>query len=320
MNSESQRRTIGLIIPCYNEEEVLGDLVARLQEFAAGSAHRINVLFVNDGSSDRTRELLQQHCTEQSNMACIHFSRNFGHQAAVSAGLAHVQGDAAVVLDADLQDPPEVIPEMIAKWIEGYDVVYGIRQKRKENWFLKLCYFLFYRVMNSVATFNMAVDAGDFALMDRRIIDQMNAMPEKCRFVRGLRSWVGFRQVGVPYEREARQAGDSKYSYVRLFKLAMDGIIAYSVIPLRIAVWLGILSSLVGMLYFVYVLFTKLVLNANPPGWSSLASIILLMGGMQLVVMGIIGEYIGRVFDEVKGRPTYIIDEITGSAQSGEGP
>jgi len=303
---------IGLVIPCYNEEAVLTRLVERLNRLRGADKFRINILFVNDGSSDGTRNLLKRICAEHRHIACIHFSRNFGHQAAVSAGLMYVRGDAAVVLDADLQDPPEVIPAMVEKWLEGYDVVYGVRRKRKEGFLLKAAYFLFYRIMQKMVPFNVPLDAGDFALTDRRVIDTVNQLPEKTRFVRGLRGWAGYRQVGLPYERDSRQAGDSKYSFMKLLKLALDGIIAYSTIPLRIGIWTGAVSAAGGLFYFLFVIYSRLVMKSAPSGWASLASIILLLGGAQLLVLGIIGEYIGRIFDEVKARPTYIIEETAG--------
>ncbi len=312
MRALKSKPEIGLVIPCYNEESVLNSLVERLNRLCTASEFTIRILFVNDGSSDRTRDMLRQICAEHRHISCIHFSRNFGHQAAVSAGLMHVKGDASVVLDADLQDPPEVIPAMVEKWLEGYDVVYGVRRKRKEGFLLKTAYFLFYRIMKKLVPFNVPLDAGDFALVDRRVIDAINQLPEKTRFVRGLRGWVGYKQIGLPYERDSRQAGDSKYSYLKLFKLALDGIIAYSTIPLRIGIWVGTVSAISGLFYFLYVIYSKLVMDSNPSGWASLSSIILVLGGVQLLVLGIIGEYIGRIFDEVKARPSYIIEETVG--------
>jgi polyisoprenyl-phosphate glycosyltransferase len=303
---------IGLVVPCYNEEAVLDRLFKRLDQLRNTSGFGINIVFVNDGSTDRTKEMLQRICEEHRDVSCIHFSRNFGHQAAVSAGLNYVKGDAAVVLDADLQDPPEVIPSMVDKWREGYDVVYGVRRKRKEGALLKAAYFLFYRMMKKMVSYNVPLDAGDFALVDRRVIDAINQLPEKTRFVRGLRGWVGYKQIGLPYERASRQAGDSKYSFVKLCKLAMDGIIAYSTVPLRIGIWIGIVSAVTGLLYFPFVVYSKYVMAWSPPGWASLAGIILFLGGAQLLVLGVIGEYIGRIFDEVKARPTYIIDTLDG--------
>lgn len=299
---------VGIIIPCYNEEDVLGKMVERLNRMRSTLGIPVNILFVNDGSSDGTRTMLEALVHTEDRMECLHFSRNFGHQAAVSAGLQHVRGDVAIVLDADLQDPPEVIPAMIEKWREGYDVVYGVRQKRKEGPLLKLAYFLFYRLMRKIASFKVPLDAGDFALVDRKIINLINQMPEKGRFIRGLRGWVGYPQIGLPYERDSRQAGTSKYSFFKLCKLALDGLIAYSTMPLRIAIWAGVFSSMGGLLYFFFIVYARLVLNISPAGWSSLASIILLLGGVQLLVLGIIGEYIGRIYDEVKARPSYIIE------------
>ena len=303
---------LGLVIPCFNEEAVLDRLIPELTAFAARIPHPLRVLFVNDGSRDRTAELLDAACARDSRFACLHFSRNFGHQTAVSAGLRFCKGDAIAVLDADLQDPPDVLTGMLEKWREGYDVVYGVRQQRKENAVLRFCYALFYRLLRRMANVDLPLDAGDFSLMDRRVVDTINAMPEHNRFVRGLRGWVGFRQYGFPYERAARAAGETKYSLRRLFKLAFDGMLAFSSTPLRAISALGIICSLSSLGFIAYAILGKLLDKNAPPGWASLAAIVVFFGGMQLVVLGIIGEYLGRVFDEVKNRPLFIVDRRRG--------
>ena len=216
------------------------------------------------------------------------------------------------VIDADLQDPPELIPDMVAKWREGYDVVYGIRTNRKEGPFLRMAYALFYRILKKIANIDIPLDAGDFSLMDRAVVDQINAMPEHNRFIRGLRGWVGFRQIGLPYNRQARQAGAPKYNIYRLVNLAMNGIISFSSVPLKIASWFGALSSSLGFLLMLWVVVNGLFYGRTPPGWASLAVIILLFGGIQLIVLGIIGEYVSRIFDEVKRRPHFIVGESSG--------
>ena len=315
-NPRNREPEIGLVIPCYNEESVLPALLARLEVFLGNWPHPAWVLFVDDGSRDRTAELLGEACQRNARMACLKLSRNFGHQTAVTAGLMHARGDVVEVLDADLQDPPEVLPEMLAKWREGYDVVYGVRENRKESALLRSAYALFYRILKRIANVEIPLDAGDFSLMDRRVVDYINAMPEHNRFIRGLRGWVGFRQTGLPYSREARQAGAPKYNLRRLLNLAMNGLISFSSIPLQLASWMGVLSSLMGFGLMVWALFSGLFQGKTPPGWASLAVIILVFGGIQLIVLGIIGEYISRIFVEVKCRPHFLIDRTLGWAES----
>lgn len=307
---------IGLVIPCYNEEDVLPALLERLDALVRDWTTPVWVLFVDDGSRDRTPELLDAACERHPNRACLRLSRNFGHQIAVSAGLKHSRGDVVVVLDADLQDPPEFIPAMLAKWREGFDVVYAVRENRKENPILRTAYALFYRILKRIANVEIPLDAGDFSLMDRRVVDHINAMPEHNRFIRGLRGWVGFRQIGLPYSREARQAGAPKYNLRRLLNLAMNGVISFSSIPLQVASWMGVLSSLLGFAVLVWVLVNGLVSGRTPPGWASLAVIVLVFGGIQLIVLGIIGEYISRIFDEVKCRSHYIVERAAGWADA----
>lgn len=300
---------LSLIVPFLNEQDNLPALHERTGKVLDHIDMAAELIFVDDGSSDRSLDVLIKLQQNDKRIRIIQLSRNFGHQAAVSAGLAKAKGDAVAVLDADLQDPPEIIPKMIAKWQEGYDVVYGVRKNRKENCILTAAYFLFYRIFKHIVPFDVPVDAGDFALMDKRVLATINNLPEKKRFVRGLRGWVGFRQYGLEYERDARQAGTSKYSWAKLIALALDGIIAYSTLPLRIAIWMGAASSFGGMLYLIFVIYAKLFRNSAPSGWASIICIILVLGGVQLLVLGIIGEYIGRIYEEVKSRPTYIINK-----------
>ncbi|MFH0908182.1 MAG: glycosyltransferase family 2 protein [bacterium] len=314
MRSDVQA-TLTVVVPCFNEEAVIPSVITDLHAFAGKLPCKALFLFVNDGSSDRTAELLDRACESDDRIGCIHFSRNFGHQIAVSAGLRHARGELVAVIDADLQDPPSVIAEMIGKWREGYDVVYGVRTNRKEGWLLRMAYAGFYRMLSRLSNVDLPLDAGDFSLMDRRVVDEINRMPEHNRFVRGLRGWVGYRQIGLPYERQARQAGKPKYNLRRLFNLAIEGFINFSSVPLRIASWIGALASLLGFGLLVWAIVSSLVLQRLPPGWASLVVMVLFFGGIQLLVLGIIGEYIGRIFDEVKNRPHFVVASQSGWAR-----
>ncbi len=307
--------SVGLIVPCFDEEEVLPALFESLGPVLDRLGPEARVLLVNDGSRDGTADLLDAQCARDPRYGVLHLSRNFGHQAAITAGLQHVRGDVVVLLDADLQDPPDLVPAMIATWREGYDIVYGVRQKRKEAWVLRAAYRVFYRLLKRMANVDIPLDAGDFSLMDRRVVDLLNRMPEQNRFVRGLRGWVGFRQTGLPYERAERRAGAPKYNLPRLMRLALDGLVSFSIVPLRLAVWLGLATSLFGFLYLIYAVAERLLVGTTPPGWASLVVLILLLGGIQLVMIGIIGEYVGRIFEEVKGRPRFIVARESGWAR-----
>ena len=299
--------TLGLVIPCFNEQAVLPKLFDELAAFAKTAPGPVFFLFVNDGSRDATAEMLDAACAKNAQFACVHFSRNFGHQTAVSAGLQNVRGDVVAVIDADLQDPPAVILDMIAKWREDSDVVYGVRKNRKEGLLLRAAYAGFYRLLKRVSNVEIPLDAGDFCLMDRAVVDLINAMPEHNRFIRGMRGWVGFKQTGLPYDRSARAAGETKYSISKLLNLALDGIINFSSAPLRLASWIGMLSAASGVIFFGYALVSKFFLAKTPQGWASLAAIVVFFGGMQLLVLGIIGEYLVRIFDEAKNRPHYVV-------------
>lgn len=301
---------ICLIFPCYNEEVVLPELLRTLRSLDLGIPMRF--LFIDDGSTDGTLALLQSTCHNDSRMAYLSFSRNFGHQVAVSAGLKYAQGDIIAVLDADLQDPPELLRKFIAKWRDGYDVVYGIRTNRKEPWYLRVCYSSFYHLLSRTSNIHIPRDAGDFALMDRKIVDVINSLPEHNRFVRGLRGWVGFKQVGIKYARPARYAGKPSYNIKRLTRLALDGLLSFSSAPLRLSAWLGAGAAFLGFCYLVYALGVFLSGKDLPEGWTSTVVLILFLGGMQLMVLGILGEYLGRIFEEVKGRPHYIMSEHDG--------
>ena len=306
MTERPARPTLCIIIPCYNEEAVLPHLFNSIRALDLGVPFR--TLFINDGSRDGTFELLKEVCVQDNRMACLSFSRNFGHQTAVTAGLQHAPGDIMVILDADLQDPPELIPSFIAKWREGYDVVYGVRTNRRESWFWRMGYSLFYRLLDRVTPIHIPRDSGDFALVDRRVVDIINQMPEHNRFVRGLRAWVGFRQISIEYPRPARYAGQTSYNLSRLVKLALDGLTSFSSFPLRLSSWLGAGAVILGLCYLAYTLF----ITGPPQGWASTMTLVLFLGGLQLIVLGIIGEYIRRIFDEVKGRPHFVLQDRVG--------
>lgn len=307
MTVRPEKPEIGIVIPCYNEEAVIPSLLIELDRFAQTWSHSLYILFVDDGSCDSTYEMISAACAMDSQKGCVRLSRNFGHQTAVSAGLKMIRGDVIAVLDADLQDPVDLLPAMVEKWREGFDVVYGIRQQRKEHWLLRSSYALFYRMLKKVADISLPLDAGDFSLMDRRIVDEINNMPEHNRFVRGLRGWVGFNQVGIPYERLARADGQPKYNFRRLLKLAMDGLISFSSAPLRMAIWFGTISAGSGLFFLLYALYSKLFRDQTPTGWTSLFILFLFFGGIQLLLLGIVGEYVARIFDEVKNRPHFIV-------------
>jgi polyisoprenyl-phosphate glycosyltransferase len=310
---------ISVVIPCYNEEAVLPQLFERLTAAAASWSDEWEVLCVDDGSRDRTWELLAAQSARDLRWRAVRFARNFGHQTAVSAGLYHAAGDVIVVMDADLQDPPEELNTFFNKMREGYDVVYAIRTKRKEGTIKRLCYWAFYRILSSVVTNPIPLDSGDFCVVSRRVVEVMNQMPERNRFVRGLRAWAGFTQVGVPYERHARAAGEVKYTLKRLLKLAFDGIFSFSTVPLRFATYFGLLTSLVALLGIVFTLLQRIFhdffasIGLGPvPGYPTILISVLFLGGVQLICIGIVGEYLGRVYDEVKRRPLWIVAETVG--------
>ncbi|MGA2248053.1 MAG: glycosyltransferase family 2 protein [Verrucomicrobiota bacterium] len=312
-------KKISIIVPCFNEEAVLPELFARLGSVAVTWGLDHEIICVDDGSQDRTWELLKHQNKQDARWRAIAFARNFGHQTAVSAGLFYAGGDAAVVIDADLEDPPELISRLMEKWRDGYDVVYAIRQKRKEGPFKRVSYWIFYRLMARLVAFEIPLDSGDFCLISRRVVDTINSMPERNRFVRGLRAWSGFRQTGVSYERAARFAGAPKYTFKKLVKLATDGLFSFSTVPLRMATYLGLSVSVLAFLGAVFTLvqkifseqFTKVGL-APSPGFPTIVISVLFLGGIQLICLGILGEYIGRIYEEVKGRPLWILRDTAG--------
>ena len=312
----NQTKRISVIIPCYNEEQVLEETYKRLKGVMI-NCHYTNyeLIFINDGSFDNTLELLKAIAAKDSNVIIINFSRNFGHQPAVSAGIHICSGDLAIIIDADLQDPPELIPEMIKKYDEGFNVVYGVRSERKgEGSFKKLSAKLFYRTLNRFSEIKFPLDTGDFRLIDRKIMDHYKELKEKNKYIRGLISWLGFKQTAFFYQRENRFAGSSKYPLKKMMQFATTGLLYFSKKPLKIALNIGFSSIILSFLLIFYALFSKFFLpKETVPGWTSTLIIILFLGGVQLFTIGIMGEYIGDIFDEIKSRPEYVVDEIISS-------
>lgn len=309
---------ISVVLPVYNEAENLTILHHRLNATLAATGLRYELVFVDDGSRDTSRAVLQTLASHDPHLVLVELARNFGHQVAISAGLAYTRGQAVIVMDSDLQDPPEVLPQFIQRWREGYEVVYAIRKKRKENLLKRGAYALFYRLLQGVSTIDIPLDSGDFCIMDRRVVDLLVAMPERNRFVRGIRSWVGFAQVGLAYERDARYAGTPKYTFRRLINLAVDGIIAFSSMPLRLITSMGIGVSLCSIGMAVFYTVQRLAFSLNPPGFPTLVVALFFLSGVQLITLGVMGEYIGRIFEEVKQRPLYIVRRVTGLAHRAE--
>jgi dolichol-phosphate mannosyltransferase len=305
---------ISVIVPCYNEAQVILEtnrqLVAALEKIAQAD---FEIVYVDDGSSDTTPEILRAIQAADQHARVVRLSRNFGHQLAVSAGLEHAAGDAVVVIDADLQDPPEVIPEMVARWRDGYHVVYGMRTDRPGETAFKLWTAkLFYRLINRLSKVQIPLDVGDFRLLDRQVVDVLLSMPERDRFLRGMVSWIGFRQVAVMYARAARRAGESKYPLLKMLRFAADGVMSFSLTPLRVALWVGFFSIAMAFAGILYALIIRLYTNDWVRGWTSIFTAVLFIGGAQLVTLGIIGEYIGRIYAEVKRRPLYVVQERLG--------
>jgi glycosyltransferase involved in cell wall biosynthesis len=321
VSEETATPTLSVVIPIFNEEETLEALFGRLSSALGAIGETFEVIFVNDGSRDSSEKILREFNARDARFKSIHFSRNFGHQTAITCGLDHARGRAVVAMDGDLQDPPEVLGDMLARWREGYDVVYAVRQKRKEGVFKRTAYKVFYWLLRRVSYLDIPLDSGDFSLIDRKVVDVLQSMPERNRFVRGLRTWAGFRQIGYEYAREARFAGEPKYTLAKLMKLAFDGLVSYSYVPLRLVSNVGMLVSAIALVYMIYLLIARLFGGTPIEGWTSTVVIVLFLGGVQLLSLGVIGEYIGRIFEEVKHRPHYVVRERVGvepGAPSGE--
>jgi polyisoprenyl-phosphate glycosyltransferase len=299
-----------LVLPIYNEEEVIPELHVRLQEFLAKLAVPSEVVFVNDGSKDRSMEMLRSIAEGEKRYRVLSFARNFGHQTAITAGIDYARGAAVVVMDADLQDPPEVVLQMVEKWKEGFDVVYGKRGKREgETWFKLFTARWFYRIFAAMIPIEVPLDTGDFRLMSRRVVVTLRALRETHRFVRGMVAWVGFKQTAVIYDRPGRFAGETKYPLRKMLKFAIDGITSFSVLPLRFATYLGMLISLMSVGVAVWAVVAHFALKATVPGWTASVVLTSLLAAVQLLMIGILGEYIGRIYEQVKGRPLYTVGD-----------
>ena len=309
--------TLSLVLPIFNEAEIIPELARRLKSFLAdlgsGVGESWEVIFVNDGSTDESATLLQALAVAEPRFKILSFARNFGHQMAITAGLDRAEGDAGVVMDADLQDPPEVVNEMLVRWREGFDVVFAIRSKQHgESWFKKLTAAAFYRLLRAMlGGVSIPADAGDFRLMSRPVVLTMRALREQHRFVRGMVAWVGFRQTAVRYERPARFAGETKYPFRKMLRFAIDDITSFSTVPLRMALWLGVVAGGVALIGGLWAVYVKLFGEGVVPGWTTIMILVALGSSAQLMMTGILGEYVGRIYEEVKRRPLYIVREET---------
>jgi dolichol-phosphate mannosyltransferase len=307
------RHLLSVVVPCFNESAVIAafyDRTTRALDNLPGFSWEL--IFVDDGSRDDSWAQLTTLAARDPRVRVVKFSRNFGHQIAITAGLDYARGDCVVFIDADLQDPPEVIGDMIAKWREGYEVVYGVRADRDGESRMKLwTAAVFYRLLKAITRVEIPVDVGDFRLLGRRAADQLRQLREKDRFVRGLVSWIGFRQTGVPYRRDKRFAGETKYPYSKMIKFALDGLTSFSSVPLKLATWLGYAASVLAFVYLISVFVQKL-LGHTVQGWATIMVALLFLGGVQLISLGIIGEYLGRLFNESKPRPMYVVEELVG--------
>jgi polyisoprenyl-phosphate glycosyltransferase len=310
---------ISVVVPIYNEAEGIQALYERLAESAESWGEDFEIVLVNDGSKDRTGELCEALVRQDPRLKLVSFTRNFGHQAAVTAGLCYSSGDIVAVIDADLQDPPENLARFFQKCREGYDVVYAIRRNRKESLLKRLGYWCYYRFLTFLADIEIPLDTGDFCVMSRRVVASLNALPERNRFIRGLRVWLGYRQIGLEYERDARQFGAPKYTFAKLLTLATDGLVNFSFKPLRIAMFLGVLVGTGAFLLGLFVLYQYItdttLFGYNPRqarGWTSIIISLLFLSSSQLIGIGIIGEYLGRLYNEAKARPSYLVDKVIG--------
>jgi glycosyltransferase involved in cell wall biosynthesis len=302
------------VLPAFNEEETILETYRRLSRVMDGLTGESEVVLVDDGSSDRSLEMMRDLHHRDSRVRYVSLARNFGHQIAVTAGLVFARGDAIIVLDADLQDPPELIPAMIDKWRAGYHVVYAQHiSRQREGVLKKLFAYLFYRFLRLLTSEDIPADTGDFCLMDRKVVDVLNSLPERGRYLRGLRAWVGFRQTAVPFEREPRFAGKVKYTFRKSFGLAVTGIVSFSRVPLRVATYLGLIVALFALVMIGVVIYWRLFHPATPLiGYTIITAVILFLAAVQLLCLGIIGEYLGRVYEEVKGRPIFTLKEVSG--------
>ncbi|MCL2078654.1 MAG: glycosyltransferase family 2 protein [Oscillospiraceae bacterium] len=308
-----------VVIPAYNEQEVITETYNRLTNVMSGIGEPYELVFVNDGSRDLTAQIIADFCRSDKSVRLINFSRNFGHMPAISAGMEHARGEAIFIIDADLQDPPEVFPQMAAKWKEGYHVVYGKRAKRKgESIFKRVTAKVFYRFLRSMTTVDLPADTGEFRLIDRKVCDAVNKMPEKNRYIRGMVGWVGFKQIAVDYVREERFAGVTKYPLRKMMKFAMDAITSFSYKPLKLATMIGFIISLLSFVYIIIAMYQRFFTDQTVEGWASIIAAVLFTQGIVLMILGLMGEYIGRIYTEIQNRPNYIVQEIIDGESIGE--
>lgn len=303
---------VSIVIPLYNESKTLPFLVERLNKLEESIDLSVEFVLIDDGSKDNTAELMQALALSDKRYHCIFLSRNYGHQIALTSGLNVVRAkNAVMIIDGDLQDPPELLTEFYEYYKKGYDVVYAVRKKRKENIIKRICYFLFYRILKSISYIDIPLDSGDFSLISRKVVDILQKMPEESRFIRGMRTWIGFKQIGIEYERNERIAGESKYTFKMLFRLAYNGVFNFSEFPIKFITNLGFISILLSLLYLMVTITKKIVFGTVPEGFTALLFTIILFSGVQLLSLGVIGEYVLRIFFQVKGRPLYVLkDEI----------
>jgi dolichol-phosphate mannosyltransferase len=313
MNDATSPR-LSVVVPIKDEIDTLPELTRRLSDVLTGELSDSEIVFVDDGSADGSARWIADRHGDDPRVKLVRLSRNFGHQAAVTAGLAHTSGRAVVLMDGDLQDPPELIPALIEKWREGNEIVHTVKIRRQESWPRRIAFRVFYRMIRSVSETDLPLQAGLFSLLDRRVVDELERMPERNRYLAGLRAWVGFRQTALEYERDARWSGTPRVSVARLFRLAFDGIFSFSNLPLRLATMLGLVVSLAAFLLMATILYLRLFTDRAILGWASLMTSTLFLGGVILVTIGIIGEYTGRIYDEVKRRPLYVVAERVGLA------
>ncbi|HSB88832.1 MAG TPA: glycosyltransferase family 2 protein [Anaerolineales bacterium] len=300
--------TLTVVAPVFNERESLPELYRRLRAVMEGLGEPWELILVDDGCSDGSDQAMDDLARRDRRVRAIHFARNFGHQIAVTAGLDQARGQAVVIIDADLQDPPEVIPDLVAQWRNGFEVVYGVRTERQgETWFKTMTASLFYRVVYRITDVRIPLDTGDFRLLDRRVVDALSHMRERHRFLRGMAAWVGFRQTGVPYKRAARHAGVTKYPFRKMVRLALNAVTSFSYFPLQIATYLGFACAAASAVAILVVIALRLSGNQAFFGQATTLSAVLFLGGIQLISLGLIGEYLGRIYDEVKGRPLYVL-------------
>jgi glycosyltransferase involved in cell wall biosynthesis len=300
--------TFSVVAPIYNELESLPELYRRVREVMSATGETWELVLVDDGSTDGSTESILELAEQDKHIRPVIFARNFGHQPAITAGWDYARGDAVVIIDADLQDPPEAIPELIAKWREGYEVVYAVRAEREgETWFKKTTAALFYRIVRRITDVKIPVDTGDFRLMDRKVVDVLKTMKERHRFPRGMSAWVGFRQIGVPYKRSARLAGVTKYPFNKMLKLALNAITGFSYFPLQLATYFGFVVAGLAIIAIPVVIIMRLIGHGAFLGQATTLLAVLFLGGVQLIFLGVLGEYLGRIYDEVKGRPLYIV-------------